>query len=229
MILGVPTLACYDLLLGLLQSADEGSERPERYIIVDNGGGLEAFLRQTGQSLPVNTDLVVPDRNLGVAGAWNRIIERGGGDVIISNDDIVLYKDTMKTMLDAADKDADIVSAWDEYAYALFWYRPSAYAKVGLFDERFYPAYFEDGDFERRLSLAGGRRVSVQAAYHHEGSATVKRKAGQALDAHHARFRALKAFYEAKWGGPPHAEKFTVPFNGGPAVPVGPDPHPPGS
>ena len=45
----------------------------------------------------------------------------------------------------------------------------------GLFDQKYYPAYFEDNDFHYRLKMAKMRAVKVNTAlYYHYGSRTIK-------------------------------------------------------
>lgn len=76
------------------------------------------------------------------------------------------------------------------------------------FDPRFRPAYFEDGDYHRRLWLAGdGRRIAgLPLPYLHLGSQTIRRDAEAARE-FAPKFEACKAAYIRKWGGPPHQER----------------------
>lgn len=82
---------------------------------------------------------------------------------------------------------------------------------VGLFDEGFYPAYYEDMDYERRLTLAGwNEQVRVPVA-------------GVDLGAGHGtRFVCVdyaqpQEHYVKVWGGLPGREKWLTPHDGGPA------------
>jgi GT2 family glycosyltransferase len=45
--------------------------------------------------------------------------------------------------------------------------------KVGLFDEGFYPAYFEDNDYQRRCERAGVQ-ISYGPDVDHKNSSTLK-------------------------------------------------------
>jgi len=46
--------------------------------------------------------------------------------------------------------------------------------QVGLYDERFYPLYFDDNDYERRIRNAGLPIKRIEAKVHHDNSSTLK-------------------------------------------------------
>lgn len=76
------------------------------------------------------------------------------------------------------------------------------------FDERFQPAYHEDGDFHRRMWLGGdGDRIAgVTLPYLHYGSRTIHRSEA-AYAAFQPQFAACRQRYVQKWGGEPHHER----------------------
>lgn len=80
------------------------------------------------------------------------------------------------------------------------------------FDERFQPAYHEDGDYHRRMWLGGdgGKIAGVTLPYLHYGSRTIHRS-NAAHTAFSPQFAACRARYEAKWGGAPHNERKIMP------------------
>jgi GT2 family glycosyltransferase len=45
---------------------------------------------------------------------------------------------------------------------------------VGLYDERFYPLYFDDNDYERRIRNADLPVKRIDAIVHHQNSSTLK-------------------------------------------------------
>jgi len=89
----------------------------------------------------------------------------------------------------------------------------------GGFDEGFTPAYFEDMDMLRRLTLLApkhpDRRLDYMVAgahYHHVGSAT------QNADPHFPvvardQFESNRHLYVMKWGGVPGQERYDVAYN----------------
>jgi GT2 family glycosyltransferase len=81
----------------------------------------------------------------------------------------------------------------------------------GLFDTRFYPAYFEDNDYHYRLKLAGLRAIKTnKAAYYHFLSATKKENPEIAAQIDQT-YCENEAYYCRKWGGAPGKETSTSP------------------
>ena len=83
----------------------------------------------------------------------------------------------------------------------------------GLFDQKYYPAYFEDNDFHYRIKLVGMRAVKINTAlYYHYGSRTIKEneEIGHISNTY---YLTNKQRYIEKWGGKPCKEKFKIPFD----------------
>jgi GT2 family glycosyltransferase len=212
--LGVPTYRRYDLLGQLIGSAMAGIMPPDRYIIVDNGGKLGR-----PDWMPACAEIIVPGHNIGVGPAWNEMIRRSEDMLVICGDDVDLAPNTLSEMVRVAEEqDSDFVYPFPSFPnaqmFSCFLFRKRLVDKVGLFDESFYPAYFEDNDFYYRMRLAGVTQQTAPCAYGHINSGTMKAFNEDEMREHHARFEALQAHYVRKWGGMPHAERFTVPFNG---------------
>lgn len=95
--------------------------------------------------------------------------------------------------------------------FSCFLITPECHAKY-RFDERFQPAYHEDGDFHRRMWLGGdGARIAgVTLPYLHYGSRTINRSP-DALAAFQPQFAACRQRYVQKWGGEPHHERKITP------------------
>lgn len=87
--------------------------------------------------------------------------------------------------------------------------------KVGMFEEGFYPAYFEDNDYHYRLKLAGGSDAGIattSAVFYHYGSRT-QNESGNVPVVPGNKFEENRQFFIKKWGGAPGNEVFTTPFN----------------
>ena len=224
--LGIPTLCRYDLLEDLIRSAESGSLQPSKYIIIDNGGRLDADRLKrcfTGPSRAVNLEIVMPGTNMGVAASWNSIIDRTRPDpVVISNDDVVFGHDTFATMTKAL-MDGHLFVEAD--GWALFGQSPELVDRIGYYDENFWPAYYEDVDYDLRMARAGVE-VSLlpeRARARHSGWATLRE-----LEARGERWltelrEKNHQYFLAKWGGEsrnprwngnPGIFQFEKPFNG---------------
>jgi GT2 family glycosyltransferase len=67
--------------------------------------------------------------------------------------------------------------------------------KVGLYDERFYPLYFDDNDYERRIDKKGIEIKRIEAKVHHDNSSTLK----SGFESQNSvSFRANQALFDAK-------------------------------
>lgn len=213
-ILGVPTLVSYDLLDRLLASAEHGAVRPSGYVIIDNGGfyGRPRADAILGPRRADSLQVVTPGANLGVAASWNLILDLAGAElVVIANDDIVLGIEmfgAIATVLESA----PFVSG---VGWALFGQTPECTRRVGPYDENFWPAYFEDVDYEIRLSRAG---ITPEHAFstplRHVMGSTAKRLGRAWISPHVERNRR---YLIAKWGGDSaQTAKYADPFDGRP-------------
>ena len=78
----------------------------------------------------------------------------------------------------------------------------------GLFDSRYYPAYFEDGDYHIRAKYAGLPCLrDPLALFRHDTSATIRENPELAKLNHETTFRRNAELFKAKWGGLPHELK----------------------
>lgn len=208
--LAIPTLRRFDLLADCVWSALAGTVRPDRIIVIDNSGGA-------CPAIP-GAEIVPGRQPQSVAQAWNDAARMAGGDwLVISNDDIQFAPDTIERLIDGAERNprAGIVSPIEGQRFACFLLRWRAYQDVGPFDEGFAPAYFEDNDYHRRLSLAGWEAPIAPSDLGHTGSATMQGLPPQERDRrHHDLFRACRRRYILKWGSIPGDELYTVPFDG---------------
>jgi GT2 family glycosyltransferase len=78
-------------------------------------------------------------------------------------------------------------------------YKKSIFEKVGYTDVNFYPAYFVDNDYARRLVNSGIRCCSLSnARFFHFWSRTIKQEVGGSNGSY---FDNNKKYYMQKWGG----------------------------
>jgi GT2 family glycosyltransferase len=64
--------------------------------------------------------------------------------------------------------------------------------KVGLYDERFYPLYYDDNDYERRCDAAGVKSYTIPAVIHHTNSASINHERNNNSFARNGRLYADK-------------------------------------
>lgn len=153
------------------------------------------------------------ERNLGVAGSWNFLAELIFKDVdyaLILNDDIIIHKDFRQICSFIETNPVDF--AFAGYGCSSFILPKATFEIVGPFDEHFYPAYFEDCDFERRVLLAGLRnlRTDFLSAEVFRNSSSIQKDPALNKD-----FDRNRQYYLNKWGGLPYQEVYLTPFGNG--------------
>ncbi len=81
--------------------------------------------------------------------------------------------------------------------FSLFGLTKPTITRVGLFDEGFKLAYFEDNDYHHRMKLDDiDNSCDTWAPFAHYGSRTIKEGGVN----HHSAFVANRAFFYKKWG-----------------------------
>lgn len=163
-----------------------------------------------------------PPQNVGVAYAWNLVAREVVAEkldwLVLASEAITFGAPGGEDLIDAL-CDADPA---DGYVGTLFGWKLIALSRplledVGRFDEKFWPAYYEDTDYLYRMGLAGwpsprengrsGGYVEVDATCVGDAHCV---KAGLASPD----FGRLRRYYRAKWGGDQGSETYRLPFDG---------------
>jgi len=171
-VLGFATYSQFDLADRLLASIDYPVEN---LVIVDNSG-LQTW-EPTKPEQVKNLWLLRIPFGLGLVGAWNLVIKSTpyAPYWVLVNDDAWFEPGTLKTISEQVDPEAinflDIIPRW-----ACVVFGEGAIAKAGLYDERFYPLYFDDNDLARRMENAGVKARQIQAGVNHQNSSSLKNK-----------------------------------------------------
>jgi len=146
---------------------------------------------------------------LGVASSWNLIIKATPYAPwwMIANFDIEWPAGSLEQLAAISGPDRLVLSGGMP-PWCAFTVGEQVVDQVGLFDEHFHPAYFEDNDYRRRCLLAGVPVINLLSRTRHENSATIA--SGYAR--HNQRtFPRNQAYYIHKWGGPPGYETVSAP------------------
>jgi GT2 family glycosyltransferase len=169
-------------------------------------------------------------QNRGLAKSWNEGILAAYGNgceaVIVANDDIVFSPGDVDEMAETAVKYqnfAYLVTAEGynhrtkrsgSMGYSCFAVNPLALEKIGMFDENFFPIYFEDCDYEwraRQLGLARGHCEHTHIE--HGGSSALHDGSDEYKRQHQLTFQLNSLYYRKKWGGLNEQETYEHPFN----------------
>jgi len=167
----VPVLTRYDLLDRMIKSINYPIKD---LVIVDNGAKQQDWSPTWNQWVSKVWHLKFPS-NLGVPGSWNLGIKSlpFADYWLVTNFDVEWGGDSLKMFQELSRKDKLILSngspAW--CAFSLGW---EVVEKVGLFDESFVPAYFEDNDYQRRCENQNVEVLSSFIPLAHDNSSTLK-------------------------------------------------------
>lgn len=214
MLFSLPTLNRYEGLAELLDSVEAGTVLPKFYFIVDNGGSLQKSLQALSyRTWFERTHVYVPGENLGVAPSWNLALELGYPYTVIAGDDCRMEANTIEALVKAAQQRPEfglyspVVAEGKRHSeWSCFLQTKALTDRIGLYDEVFFPGYFEDDDYRRRMSLAGTVPAKVlESVVHHIGGATSEQFSWS------VRFEENQKRYAAKWGGIPGQETVSVP------------------
>ena len=185
----VPTLTRHDLLEGMLASVDYPIKH---LVVIDNSGrGIAEpsgpWDRLTVLRMPVN---------FGVAASWNLAIKMAHKEpyVLIGSDDVTFAPGSLASWADVSSED-DIVLTGTWPNWCAFSIGARVVHRVGLFDEGYFPAYYEDNDYARRL--ARSEIVSLEGPpVGHANSSTLNTPDAGFANANHFSFVRNRELFE---------------------------------
>jgi len=236
----IPVLNCLDYTKMMIPTIK--TKHPYNLILIDNGStdGTREYFNELAKDRWVRQ--IPFSENRGVCPSWNfginfAIKELNSKYFFIPNNDILLHPKTIDLLFEAIKAPRCVLTTAfdvsgmvsqasevltmklpekDEISdapdFSCFMLKKDAIDKVGFFDERFFPAYFEDNDYHYRIRLAGLRASKIhRALYFHYGSRTIKE--GKDIRIHaDLGYAANRDYYKEKWGGKPGEEIYSTPF-----------------
>lgn len=210
-VIGIPIVNRLDLLLRCLRSID----CPVGSVVIVNNGQIRdlgvdllAHVICRQNTFIQSVQYFTPNENIGVAGAWNYLLRehaREKGSVLLVNNDIQFSPGDLAKMDAARESDPEMCAVFSNHSFSNFIVTRKGIEKLGYFDENFYPAYFEDGDYWRRIVLSGAKICHPEgvASVHGEppdfGSATI-RSDSELARANDVTFARNRDLYRRKWG-----------------------------
>jgi GT2 family glycosyltransferase len=174
-VLGFATYSQFELANRLLDSIDYPVEN---LVIVDNSG-LKTWEPKKPEQVKNLWFIQVPF-GLGLVGAWNLIIKSTpyAPYWVLVNDDAWFESGALEIIAREVDPEAmnfvDIIPEWSCVVFG-----EGAIAKAGLYDERFYPLYFDDNDLQRRMENSGVKLNKIRAGVNHQNSSSLEGKREQ--------------------------------------------------
>ena len=163
----IPVLNRYDLLADTLASIGDAGD----VIIIDNGDAISG--EAVKEATRLGARIISSPSNLGVATSWNlgiKMTPHSNGWLLL-NSDARFVADGYDRFA-AMTRDYDVVQAGVP-PWCCTWISERAIERVGLFCERFYPAYMEDVDWEKRARFLNIEFAYADACVEHDNSSTI--------------------------------------------------------
>ena len=167
-VLGVPVLRNHERLQRALDRIDYPVDR---LVIVDQSG-IENWRPEKPAMVNNMTVLNFPQA-MGVATSWNIIIKATpfAPYWLFINDDVVPQAGSFQILAEASRKDAIVIPSVARFSF--FTIGEEIIRDVGLFDEKFFPMYYEDTDYLHRMSRYQRPVIEIQCPVHHDTSSTI--------------------------------------------------------
>ena len=191
--LTVPVLNRYDLLQRMLSSLDFPIDH---LLIIDNGSSEveQAFELDVPDVVEHVTYLPMP-ANLGVAASWNLGIKcfPYADRWFIASNDVVFRPGALERLSEAHRDKITLASMFPHWQAFCVGY--GAVRRLGLFDEAYFPAFFEDNDYNTRANHHGVEIVRMDLDLEHDNSSTLRsdehfvQRNSETFDSNHAYYR----------------------------------------
>lgn len=189
----------------------------DKFLLIDNS--------KDGYAQKYGTEYQHYPENIGISRAWNigakRVIEQELDYLVIMSATMVFEKG-MNDLVAAMEANSSPYGLETQHIWHLICLKRKTLERVGLFDENFYPAYYEDSDYIRRMELTGihnpmsrtQRLPKAQIAASHQGDAQAL-KNGLSVN-----LEACRQYFVYKWGLEPlydnqqqRDDMFLYPYN----------------
>lgn len=169
-VLGFATLSRFDLAQRLLDSIDY----PVEHLVIVDNSGKQTFQPKVNEHVKNLWVIRVPF-GLGANGAWNLIIKSTphASYWVLPNDDSHFAPGALETIAKEVDTTKfNFVNVNPEWSCVIP--TEGSVSKAGLWDEAFYPIYFDDNDYHWRMDQAGVEFNRINATVYHDNSSTIK-------------------------------------------------------
>ena len=193
----IPVLGQHDLLERCVRSL---RNNVETLIIIDNGDELheKQILSWLESDDPMRVYVWRMPNGLSVAGSWNLGIKATpfAPGWLLLNSDAWFPAHTIETYAEDLRSDRIVLAGAPPWCCA--WIGRDVVQRVGLFCERFHPAYFEDNDYEQRARIIGVPIEYSTVDVQHDNSSTLHQNA-EYQSCNNRTFSANRAYLKYRW------------------------------
>lgn len=231
-VISIPILNRGDLLLRLFDSI--GNYPIDKFVIINNGNysDVDNAINTLKNKFQNKLDVIKPGENWGCSKSWNYTIKEYMKDyVIICANDVLFNEGDLEKIESWMEKDKrDHLNKlgtinFTNVGYGFFAINRTMVERIGNFDENFYPAYYEDMDYNYRIKIAGNtvsmRDIPEIKMIHGDPNPDIAIDYESCTIHSNAELKACnditfwinRQYYMNKWGGDRGKERWKYPFN----------------
>lgn len=165
-------------------------------------------------------------KNLGCGASMNiglRKIETDNLDYVIILSPSALFTNSIQDFVDIIEEKEKMEKTEKNYYYLTvankltdlhaFAVTKKCVDEVGLYDENFYPVYYDDTDYGYRMSLIGAWRTLCHPSRISQDLGGAVKSDPAIFDLYWKNVNHIHQYYGRKWGGEHTQETFKTPFN----------------
>jgi glycosyltransferase involved in cell wall biosynthesis len=152
-----------------------------------------------------NASVTYHPENVGVAKAWNLGLSADCDWTFVLSMSVI-FPNGFSEVLAELNKASEYMML-TELGWHLAGISRKCVEAIGYFDENFYPAYYEDTDYYRRMCLTELPCNGVQRVPCDHPRTSIGTHSGAEVN-----YEKLGEYYISKWGGGPGEETYTLPF-----------------
>jgi len=180
-VVGIPVLGNHKRLQVVLDSLDY----PIKKLIILDQSGEQGWSPTKPECVE---ELIVWNfpHAMGVSTSWNTIIKATpfASHWILLNDDIEFPPGSLAILAEQAQANTDKVVIPSVARFSAFSIGEGVIAKLGLFDEQFFPMYYEDTDYLHRCWHTKTEILEIDCVVHHDTSSTINKDGYAEQNAH---------------------------------------------
>jgi hypothetical protein len=163
------------------------------------------------KELEDRAEVIITEENLGCSRAWNIALQRHHDWTFLVSSSMV-YPEGFSKVVEVLEQSNEKELFFTQHSWHCNAVSQKTVEQIGYFDENFYPAYYEDTDYEMRIEIAGLHWDKV-----YEICATCQVDGAATLDGLRLNINALEDYFVEKWGSvwsrPNPQDPWKHPFN----------------
>jgi len=181
-------------------------EDKSKLLVVDNSE--DSFMKKEDKDFEV----IYEPKNMGLSRAWNIGAKRGHDWTFVLSVSMK-FPNGFSKVIEKLERVNNGQAFITNHSFHCSAFHKSTFEKIGYFDENFYPIYYEDTDYYRRIALSVCHGKSVVMGNIHKIDAISQADGYATTQGLRPPMDKVAEYYVKKWGGKVYNETFDRPFD----------------